>query len=205
MSATANEDAVKSVSNQEGQIGSHVPPSEPLEKGGHKPGVPATAADKAGEFHIQTLPAGSAPASATHAPNNTTTTETAPGSTAAADTIPGATSADVHTGLGHPGAGQTSSELHHDGGSHGGAKQGAGLEGVGAAAVDQSSVDAGDPAFAGQRALGKDVVGEAGGARGTVGGPPAEERVPVGAETVASEAPRDRSSGGVASLVAGSR
>lgn len=34
MSATINEDAVKSVSNQEGQIGSHVPPSEPLEKGG---------------------------------------------------------------------------------------------------------------------------------------------------------------------------
>lgn len=39
MSATINEDAVKSVSNQEGQIGSHVPPSEPLEKGGvsHSP------------------------------------------------------------------------------------------------------------------------------------------------------------------------
>lgn len=34
MSATINEDAVKSVSNQEGQVGSHVPPSEPLEKGG---------------------------------------------------------------------------------------------------------------------------------------------------------------------------
>lgn len=34
MSATINENAVKSVSNQEGQIGSHIKPSEPLEKGG---------------------------------------------------------------------------------------------------------------------------------------------------------------------------
>ncbi|KAG6900774.1 hypothetical protein C0993_002198 [Termitomyces sp. T159_Od127] len=33
----------------------------------------------------------------------------------ARDTLGGATSSDVHAGLGHPGSGQTSQELHHDG------------------------------------------------------------------------------------------
>jgi len=33
----------------------------------------------------------------------------------AEDSLTGATSQDVHGGLGHPGAGQTSSELHHNG------------------------------------------------------------------------------------------
>ncbi|KAB2569237.1 uncharacterized protein LTHEOB_5268 [Lasiodiplodia theobromae] len=205
MSATINDDAVKAVSNQEGQIGSHVPPSEPLEKGGHKPGVLATKADKAPEFHAQTLPAGSAPASHTHIPNPTTsslppdTTTT----TSASDTLLGATSADVYTGLGHPGQGQTSTELRHDG-SHGRAKQGTGLVGVGADTVTNkgSAVDAHDPGYASQRALDKDVET---GARGTVGGPPAEERLPEGAETVASEAPKDRATSGVASALAGSK
>lgn len=43
----------------------------------------------------------------------------------------GSTSRDVHTGLGHPGSGQTSSELRHDGQSHR-KHGGGGLEGVGA-------------------------------------------------------------------------
>ncbi|KAK0622181.1 hypothetical protein DIS24_g11323 [Lasiodiplodia hormozganensis] len=203
MSATINEDAVKSVSNQEGQIGSHVPPSEPLEKGGHKPGVLATPADKAPEFHAQTLPAGSAPASHTHIPNPTSSLPPDTTTTSASDTLLGATSADVHTGLGHPGQGQTSTELRHDG-SHGRAKQGTGLVGVGAETVMNKgdAVDAKDPGFSSQRALDKDVET---GARGTVGGPPAEERLPEGAETVASEAPRDRATGGVASVHAGSK
>ncbi|TBU31352.1 hypothetical protein BD309DRAFT_541749 [Dichomitus squalens] len=38
--------------------------------------------------------------------------------TSAGDTLTGATSADVHQGLGHPGQGQTSAELHHDGKAH---------------------------------------------------------------------------------------
>lgn len=38
--------------------------------------------------------------------------------TKASDTLTGATSSDVHAGLGHPGQGQTSSELHHDGEHH---------------------------------------------------------------------------------------
>ncbi|OJD30773.1 uncharacterized protein BKCO1_5600032 [Diplodia corticola] len=192
MSATANDDAVKAVSNQEGEFSSKVPPSEPLEKGGHKPGVLATPADHAGEFHIQTLPAGTAPASSTHAPQNDP--EIAPGSTTALDSLPGATSGDVHTGLGHPGSGQTSQELHHDGNR-------GGLAGVGAT-DKQSTVDAHDPGFSSQRALGKDVET---GTRGTVGGAPAEERLPASAEEVASEAPKDRSTSGVASEHAGRR
>ncbi|GME58944.1 hypothetical protein BKCO1_5600032 [Neofusicoccum parvum] len=171
MSATINEDAVRSVSNQEGQIGSHVPPSEPLQKGGHKPGVLASEADKAGEFHIQTLPAGSAPASATHAPNNASSSSATPSS--AADTLVGSTSSDVHTGLGHPGSGQTSAELRHDGGR---------------------SVNHRDP--------GK-VEAAVGGQRGDA--PPAEERLPVGAGELASEAPKDRSTTGVGSEYTGGR
>jgi hypothetical protein len=44
--------------------------------------------------------------------------------------MPGATSASVHTGLGHPGQGQTSNELRHDG-KHTSSREAAGLEGVG--------------------------------------------------------------------------
>ena len=54
--------------------------------------------------------------------------------TTASSTLGGATSGDVHTGMGHPGQGQTSNELRHDGqhtrknpGGYGG-----GLAGVGA-------------------------------------------------------------------------
>ncbi|EPQ53532.1 hypothetical protein GLOTRDRAFT_63126 [Gloeophyllum trabeum ATCC 11539] len=35
--------------------------------------------------------------------------------TAVGDTLTGATSQDVHSGLGHPGAGMSSKEMHHDG------------------------------------------------------------------------------------------
>lgn len=33
----------------------------------------------------------------------------------ASDTLNGATSQDVHSGYGHPGQGQTSAQIHHDG------------------------------------------------------------------------------------------
>ncbi|OJT02831.1 hypothetical protein TRAPUB_6687 [Trametes pubescens] len=36
----------------------------------------------------------------------------------AGDTLTGATSQDVHGGLGHPGAGMSSAEMHHDGSAH---------------------------------------------------------------------------------------
>lgn len=154
------------------------------------------------EFQAQTLPAGSAPADRTfqfvqfdseplhqqrltyHRPNpdneSLPAQQSKSGSDAAQDTLIGASSADVHTGLGHPGSGQSSKELRHDGQS-GRKAPGAGLEGVGAT-VQQDTIDAHDPAFAGQRALGKDeaVIG-----RSDV--PSAEERLPEGAESVASE------------------
>lgn len=86
----------------------------------------------------------------------------------------------MHAGLGHPGSGQTSKELRHDGQS-GRKNPGGSLEGVGATAR-QDTINAHDPAFAGQRALDKD---EATIGRSDV--PSAEERLPEGAETVSSE------------------
>ncbi|KAJ9638242.1 hypothetical protein H2199_006929 [Coniosporium tulheliwenetii] len=90
--------------------------------------------------------------------------------TSASDTLGGATSADVHTGLGHPGQGQTSTELRHDG-SHGRKKQGHGLVGVGASGVGNASklVDPHLPEHADQRAQDKEEVGVVPN-RGNVGG-----------------------------------
>ncbi|OCL08837.1 hypothetical protein AOQ84DRAFT_376380, partial [Glonium stellatum] len=51
----------------------------------------------------------------------------------AADTLGGATSAGVNCGLGHPGQGQTSVEVRHDG-QHGWKRERLGLARVGAAA-----------------------------------------------------------------------
>lgn len=102
-------------------------------------------------------------------------------STSAADTLGGASSADVHTGLGHPGAGQTSAELRHDGQAHRNNPGLGGIEGRGGSA-SQTGINAHDPAFANQRALNDDNA--------TVGRsdvPSAEERLPEGAQTVASE------------------
>ena len=57
------------------------------------------------------------------------------------DTLPGATSADVHTGLGHPGQGQTSTELRNEG-KHTSSKNSSGTEGAGA--TGGSGLHAGD-------------------------------------------------------------
>ncbi|KAF2718739.1 hypothetical protein K431DRAFT_348468 [Polychaeton citri CBS 116435] len=176
MSTTRNTD---SISNQmpgggSGEIHARVPRDEPITTSGHKPGK-LVGNDAVPEFSAQTLPAGSAPADRTFQPN--TGSEVPPvdpsGTASASETLGGATSAEVHTGLGHPGQGQTSQELHHDG-QAGRKNPGSSLEGVGAT-VKQSGINAHDPAFANQRALDKDeaVVG-----RGNVGGPPAEERLP---------------------------
>lgn len=45
--------------------------------------------------------------------------------------MPGATSGDVHTGIGHPGSGQTSSEIRHEGKPKR-ERDATGLEGTGA-------------------------------------------------------------------------
>ena len=110
----------------------------------HKPGV-LVGNDAAPEFHAKTLPPGSAPTDRTFKPNATSevpgqadndAVERSHGKestkTTAESTLGGATSADVHTGSGHPGQGQSSRELRHDRNNPGG--HGGGLAGVGAAA-----------------------------------------------------------------------
>lgn len=110
----------------------------------HQIGVKASPADNAPEFHAQTLPPGTAPKESTFQPNPV---NEIPGQANNPDvlrshgkegvrtdplsTLPGATSADVHTGLGHPGQGQTSTEIRHEG-AHGRKRQPAGPEGAGA-------------------------------------------------------------------------
>lgn len=81
----------------------------------------------------------------------------------------GATSADVHTGLGHPGQGQTSNELRHDGGNTGGS----GLEGRASGVPAANLVDKHDPNFADQRTIDSDEKVT----KDTAGGPPAEDRI----------------------------
>jgi hypothetical protein len=102
----------------------------------------------------------------------------------ASSTITGATSADVHTGLGHPGQGQTSNELRHAD-----KKGGQGLTGL-ADSVEQGNVRElkDDPRHAVQRNLGDVPAGE----RGNTGGASAQESVPESAESVASDATKQR-------------
>lgn len=146
MSATINDNAAKAVSNQTGEIGSHVPRTGPIETSGvrsiclspcftqisqltsttkHQPGR-QVGNNAAPESHIQTLPAGSAPPSRTFAPQNDADV---PASGDAAATLAGATSADVAQVLGQPVQGQSSAELRHDGKSHR-AGEGGGLQSV---------------------------------------------------------------------------
>lgn len=135
------------------------------------------------EFTAETLPAGTAPANRTFQPNNDADIPPPQSEQSGAeDTIGGATSGDVHTGLGHPGSGQTSAEMRNDG-EKGRKNPGKSLEGVGATTEGFKTVDASDPDMKHLRALDKD---EAEVGRGNVGGPAAEEREPVGAEQVAS-------------------
>ncbi|KAJ9664111.1 hypothetical protein H2201_005351 [Coniosporium apollinis] len=195
-SAAVNVDAV---AHQEGGFHAKVGRTAPMETHGHKPGVLASEKDRVPEFHAKTLPPGSAPPENTFRPNPNDEVPRAADyrddndpeaeQTSASDTLGGATSADVHTGLGHPGQGQTSTELRHDG-SHGRKKQGHGLVGVGASGVGNASklVDPHLPEHADQRAQDKEEVGVVPN-RGNVGGPAAEERVPETSEGVAAEMP----------------
>lgn len=134
--------------------------------------------DAAPEFHAQTLPAGTAPASRTFTPN---TQSEIPGQamnpdiseetwTSASDTLGGATSADVHQGLGNPGSGQTSNELR---GKR--KKERSGLTGVG-----------GDPSQ-GYVPKGAERDHDPGVRSDRENLKSAEDREPVGADEVASE------------------
>ena len=153
----------------------------------------ASPADHAPEFSAKTLPPGSAPADRTFQPNPT---GEVPGQadnenvlrshgkestyTTAESTLGGTDSAAVHTGLGHPGQGQTSSELRHDG-QHTAKRAGAGLEGVGASGG--SGVD--ERVTPSQRALERDEA--ASGQRGDKTLTGAEDYPPVTADEVAAE------------------
>ncbi|GAB7344179.1 hypothetical protein MBLNU457_2071t1 [Dothideomycetes sp. NU457] len=164
MSATRNTDAVSnSLAGGEGFQPS-VPRDEPLSTTGHKPGVMTSEADHKPEFNAKTMPAGSAPSSETFKPNNASEVPPVPGQAdketqqySAQATMPGATSADVHTGLGHPGQGQTSQELRHDG-SHSNKKGGSGITGVASGAQSYDTVDKHDPSHADQRVIDKEGV-----------------------------------------------
>ena len=131
--ATRNAD---SMTNAQGEFNPKVPRSEPLTTSGHQIGQKVSPADHAPEFSAKVLPAGTAPEERTFAPNpagEVPGQADNPESTVQSDPLdfPGATSGDVHKGFGHPGQGQTSSELRNEG-QHTSKKVGSGLEGAGA-------------------------------------------------------------------------
>ncbi|KAK4550459.1 hypothetical protein LTR36_000038 [Oleoguttula mirabilis] len=173
-----------------GEFHAKVGRDEPMQTSGHKPGV-NVGNDAVPEFSAKTLPPGSAPAESTFKPNPT---DTAPPTQQSRDDnendapqasaldFPGSTSGDVNTGMGKPIQGQTSSELRHDGQSHN-KNPGSGLDGLKSGAQGKT-VDEHLPENAHLRAADNDdaVIG-----RGTVGGAPAQERVPESANTVARE------------------
>jgi hypothetical protein len=95
--------------------------------------------------------------------------------------MPGATSADVHTGLGHPGSGMTSREIRH-GGQHGRKSERVGVAKYGTAGVAQGSQELGgaNPSNdARQRGLQNDMPREAMGTRGDKDSSLAEDLPPT--------------------------
>lgn len=96
--------------------------------------------------------------------------------TTASSTIRGATSQDVHRGLGHPGVGQTQTEIRHDG-QHGRKHQATGLEGVGTYRQDKFERNLPD-----QRGIDREAV--YGGQHGDKGSLGAEDITPESADTL---------------------
>ena len=140
--------------------------------------------------YAQTLPPGSAPPENTFQPNPINET---PGQAnnddvlrghgkestkvSASDTIGGATSADVHTGYGHPGQGQTGADNQHG--------RGGGLAGVGASGLQAELGGVDERLDPSQRGIEKEGAQK----KDTVGdfAPSASERLPVSADEVAAE------------------
>ncbi|KAI1343275.1 hypothetical protein F5Y15DRAFT_412070 [Xylariaceae sp. FL0016] len=176
MSANTNPESMA----QQGEFRNRVPPSEPLTTKGHKPGV-LVGNEKVPEFHMETHEPGTAPREHTFQPNpeNEISAQAHEQPPSAADTLGGATSADVYTGFGKPMQGQEGRELHGDH-LRKGKKEGTGLAGVGASAgVDTVRRDGGD--------LPEGVHKGMKGGKGSSDYPGAEDRVPTGAEELASE------------------
>ncbi|PYH94862.1 hypothetical protein BO71DRAFT_324491 [Aspergillus ellipticus CBS 707.79] len=184
---------VDSVANtKQGQFKPAAEGTGPIEGRGHQPGRKVAPADFAPEFHAKSYPPGTAPASSSFRPNPVgevgsqalnPNVERAHGKervkTSAGDTLMGATSKDVYTGLGHPGSGMTSQELHHDGQS-GRKGQSAGLEQVGGFQTGKY-----ERQLPHQRGLERDEARP--GQRGDKGALAAEDRLPEPADTAAAE------------------
>ncbi|KAI6780557.1 uncharacterized protein J7T54_000197 [Emericellopsis cladophorae] len=161
----------ESLNSAQGEFSSHVKPSEPLTTKGHAPGV-KVGNDAAPEFSAETYPPGTAPTDRSFKPNPVDETSTENSAVPkASDTLGGATSAEVHQGLGHPGSGQTSQELH---GTH--KKDRSGLTGVGANLTDPQHQQHHDRPY---------ETGKTG--KGSSDYPAAEDQLPTSAEQVASE------------------
>ncbi|KAK5047293.1 hypothetical protein LTR84_006815 [Exophiala bonariae] len=192
-----------SMTNAQGEFHPRKPRDEPMQTSGHQIGQKVSEADHAPEFSAQTLPPGTAPKDSTFTPNPVNET---PGqannpdvqrshgkegvATDALSTLPGATSKDVHTGLGHPGQGQTSREV----------RQATKATGAGGTGLNEGGSGAGkdglNPEFRNLQREDQD-----GDTSGNPDGPKsaqvhnvsldgAESKVPVGAEEVASEGSR---------------
>jgi hypothetical protein len=199
--AAANQGSFKPSVAPEGPItdkgvSSHFTSSQTVQRTNiiqHKPGVKVNEADQRPEYHMQTFPAGTAPASNSYTSNaneigsqannpnvlrghGKESTYTSP-----ADTMAGATSQDVHTGLGKPLVGETNVEIAHDG-AHGRKRQPAGLEGVGASRQEPGL----ERKFADQRGLEREEAASSG-TRGDKADRSAANMRPEGAETLDTE------------------
>lgn len=158
----------------------------------HQPGRKVNEADHRPEFHAQSHPPGTAPASNSYTPdvyepNQANNPDVLRGHgkedayTAAGDTLRGATSGDVNTGFGKPLQGETRVEMRHDG-EHGRKKNTTGLEGVGAFRPDRTV----EHQFAEQRGLEKEEAVSSG-TRGNKGERTAADLRPEPAESADSE------------------
>ncbi|KAF2480924.1 hypothetical protein BDY17DRAFT_254649 [Neohortaea acidophila] len=176
MSTNADSIANQAGDGSSGEFSSRIAPSEPMMSSGKQPGK-LVGNDAAPEFQAETLPAGTAPTSRTFQPNPTDEAPPQATNAAAEDTILGSTSGDVHTGLGHPGSGQSSTEIRHDG-EKGRNNPGKSVQGVGESTQNFETNDERDPQY-------KDDVDERERGRGEKLG--AEDREPVSAENLASE------------------
>ncbi|KAJ5331983.1 hypothetical protein N7476_001766 [Penicillium atrosanguineum] len=184
---------VESVTHQQGSFKPSIAREGPITDKGHKPGVKVNEADQRPEYHMESFPPGTAPASNSYTSNTNEVGSQADNPnvlrahgkestyTSPADTLTGATSQDVHTGLGKPLQGQSGVELAHDG-AHGRKKQSSGLGGVGATHEHRGL----ERQFVNQRGLEREEGANAG-TRGNKADRAAEDMETEGAETLDSE------------------
>ncbi|KAI5852195.1 hypothetical protein BZA05DRAFT_38365 [Tricharina praecox] len=132
---------IDAVSNQ-GQFHASRPRDHPMMTGGHQPGRITSPSDTVPTFHAQTMAPGSAPPERTFQPNAAENTVGDSIFPTGIEGMPGATSGDVHQGLGHPGSGMTSKEVHHDG-QHKRTRQRLGLAKHATGQVSQASEELG--------------------------------------------------------------